>query len=895
MLLGLLLLASPPKDLPYLQAPAGKLYAEIVPGGRTILPNGRFLTPKGQRLFTLEDLWHLTVSPDGKRIVGFHDDGFSVFRVEGGKAALEQRVNMRTRPADDFGNRTAPAGAFSPDGKTLAASTGDSGGLVLYDATTWQPKGGVSLTQAGLKDGYLNELLFSKDGKVLYGVDVATQHVVAIDTKDWKASKWVPAGRQPYAAALSGDGKSLFVANIGLFDYSLIPDAEEPGFRKKGLDKPPFGYPSVEAEKGVRAEGRDVPGLGSAHVADAQSVWSYRLSDPLSPEVGSKAKSGILIHSPADGGKAVGGSAPNSLLAHGGELFVSNANNDTISVFDQGSLKLKRSFKLSPHPAVANLRGVIPSGLAISPDGKRLFVCESGLNSVAVLDARGGRVIGRIPTGWFPMKVAYLPGGSLAIATQKGTGRGPRGPKGARVPGDERYGLPDMPGMIDLVKVPNDAQLRRWNQEVLANNGLPVGNARPQPPKTPNPIPYVPGKESDQIKYVVFITKENHTFDGIFGELKGAKGEPEYAEFGMNGWIEEKGKEERLPIMPNHIRLAEQFAISDNFYMEPQASGDGHRWLNGVYPSLWTTRVFYAGWDFRQTAHARGRLASMGSNGSPIPEDYLENGSMWEHLSRAGISFRNYGEGYELPGTQEPFPVSRTGTVYVANHPMPKVLFDNTDFNFPAYNTNIPDIARADWWMQDVERYRRANGGKIPRFMNIAICNDHGDSARPAQGYPYVCSYMADNDLALGRIVEHLSQMPEWRQMAVFVTQDDPGGDNDHIDRHRSFVLALGPWAKKGYVSNDHTSIMSIIRTIYMIFGLGPNNMFDALATPLHDMFTTTPDFRPYRHVPVDRRVFRPEETFDPNDPDMKKRRAMGSTPMDDPRFVEELRKRGGG
>jgi hypothetical protein len=430
-------------------------------------------------------------------------------------------------------------------------------------------------------------------------------------------------------------------------------------------------------------------------------------------------------------------------------------------------------------------------------------------------------------------------------------------------------------------------------EQVLVNNGI-VDHSSDRAAMASPIIPTLPGQVSKEIKYVVFITKENHTFDGIFGGLKGAKGEPDYAEFGMQGWIREKGKAERVPIMPNHIRLAEQFAISDNFYMEPQASGDGHRWLNGVYPSLWTTRVFYAGWSFRRTDHAKGRLVSFSSNGSPIPEDYLENGSMWEHLSRGGIPFRNYGEGYELPGTEEPFPVSRTGTEYFANHPMPKVLFDNTDFNYPAYNNNIPDIARADWFQQDLAAQRKKNGGKIPQFLNIAICNDHGDSPRPEAGYPYVCSYMADNDLALGRIVEHLSHLPEWKNMAIFVTQDDSGGDDDHVDRHRSFVLAISPWVKRGYVSHDHTSIMSIVRTIYLSFGLPPNNMFDAVATPLHSMFTVKPDFTPYKHVPSDRRVFRPEETFDPNDPDMKKRRAMPSTPMDDPKFVEGLRNRGG-
>jgi hypothetical protein len=150
---------------------------------------------------------------------------------------------------------------------------------------------------------------------------------------------------------------------------------------------------------------------------------------------------------------------------------------------------------------------------------------------------------------------------------------------------------------------------------------------------------------------------------------------------------------------------------------------------------------------------------------------------------------------------------------------------------------------------------------------------------------------MADNDLALGRIVEYLSKTPEWRNMAIFVTQDDSGGDGDHIDRHRSFVLMISPYAKRGYVSNVHTSIMSIVKTTYLLCGLGPNNMFDALASDLSDMFTMTPDFTPYTHVPVDRRIFREEDTFDPTDPKFERRRKLGSpVALDDPNWLEKMR-----
>lgn len=884
-----LIAAAPPA---YFEAPAGDMFAQVVPGGTTVLPNGRFLTPKGKRLYTGQTLWHATMSPDAQTLVALHTDdsapgnrkpGFTVFWNLSLKTPNRKLVTMDTN---------APAAVFSPDGQKFVVSTGDPGGLKVYSTRTWTEEGSLALRENGLAAGYLNDFAFSPDGKKLYSVDVATQKLVTIDFATLKVTNVAAAGRQPYALAISPDGKRIHVANIGIFDYTAVPAATASSPNKRGLTVPPFGFPSKEATDGVKLEGREIAGLGSPFVPDAQSVWTYAVGGDGLPKFEKSAKSGILIQGVADAGKAVGSSAPNALLIDRGLLYVANANNDTISVFDEKTLKLRRTIKLRPLAQASKLRGVIPSGMTMNRAGTRLYVCESGLNSVAVIDPKNGNTLGRIPTGWFPTKVLLTADEQqLAIATQKGIGRGPQGSKHARPSSDERFNYVAMPGMVDLTPTPTDEQLKKLNQEVLRNNGLVVRKPRTQQ----SVMPLIPGKASDKIKYVVFITKENHTFDGIFGGLKGSRSEADYAEFGMNGWISEKGKAERLPIMQNHVRLAEQFSISDNFYMEPQASGDGHRWLVGVYPSLWTTRVFYAGWDFAANNNARGRMVSFGSNGSQIPEDYLENGSLWEHLDRHGITFRNYGEGYELPGTDEPGEFTgRTGTLYSVNHPMPKVLFDNTDFNFPAYNTAIPDIARADWFKEDLEKYRKANGGKFPQFINAAICNDHGDSPKPNRGYPYVASYMADNDLALGRMVEYLSHQPEWKNMAIFVTQDDSGGDADSVDRHRSFVLAISPYAKRGYVSHDHSSIISIIKSIYLLFGIGPNNMFDGVATPLHDMFTDKPDFTPYTHVPVDPRVFKPEATFDPQDPDFKRRRSERPTKMDDPKFIEWLRTRGG-
>ena len=292
-------------------------------------------------------------------------------------------------------------------------------------------------------------------------------------------------------------------------------------------------------------------------------------------------------------------------------------------------------------------------------------------------------------------------------------------------------------------------------------------------------------------------------------------------------------------------------------------------------------------------ARRKGVTSRLSRTDLRSPEDYLENGSLWEHLGQGNVSFRNYGEGFEFAGVDEGEPHSRSGAIEPINFPVPKVLYDNTCWEFPIFNTNIPDIARADWMFEDIKANFRDKGKPLPQFLNVAICNDHGTSPRPKEGYPYVSSYMADNDLALGRIIEYLSHTPEWKSMAIFVTQDDPGGDNDHVDRCRSFVMAIGPYVKHGYVSHDHTSIMSIVRSIYDIYGLGPSNMFDALATPLDDMFTDKPDFAPYNSVNSDPRVFIAERTFDPDDPTFTKRRKLQGVAMDDPAFIKWMEQKG--
>ena len=874
-------LSSHAQTKPHLHAPAGDAYAVHNPTGVTILPNGRFLEPLGNH-YPLARFPHgMAISRDGSRLF-IASDGIGQL-VTGWQTGSPKITELK--PPAPGGNRrihlNAGGADFSPDGTLLYWSSGERGTIFVFDTATGQFQSDITLNAeiAGksYNDSYAVDVKLSPDGRYLYCADVTNFRLAVIDTTERRAISSVPVGRYPYAIAVSGN--RVLVANIGLFEYSSVPVPTGPGFDPRGLTRPPFGYPSKEARDGVDFEGRKIPGLGDDNVPEAFSVWTVDVSLPDQPKVANRFKTGLLIHSPADNGTTVGGSAPNFLTARDNSLFVSNGNNDMIERYDLATGKLAARKRLIPSPLVARLRGVGPSGMTLSPDGRRLYVTESGINAIAVLDTTSLEVLGHIPTAWYPYRVAISPDGRhLAVTCFKGFGNGPSA--GAEIPKSDFL---KMRGVLSILDTPADSALPQLTQKTLHNNGI-VNHSN-------EPILRLP----KEIKHVVFITKENHTFDTIFDRVPGAKHDPSLLRWGLNQTIQEPGQPtlNNVPVMVNHNALARQFTVSDNFYLEPEASGVGHRWLVGVQPNNLMQMTYTLGWTFNEKSTAPGRRYSMGSNGSLMPEDYPEAGSMWEHLARNRVPFRNYGEGFEFPGVKEEDDQHPTGAREVVNIPMPKVLYDNTSFDYPIYNTNIPDQYRAHWFIKDVEQRFVSGKHKFPSFLNIAICNDHGAARRPDKGYPYLASYMADNDLALGRIVEFLSHTPWWKNMAIFVTEDDSGGEPDHIDAQRSVMLVISPWAKKAYVSHRHTTILSMHRTLYQILGLPPLNMFDALASDLSDAFTGKPDFRPYQARKVDPRIFDPEKAKDPKDPDYGQARRTPFAPMDDPEEVERILKQG--
>lgn len=369
--------------------------------------------------------------------------------------------------------------------------------------------------------------------------------------------------------------------------------------------------------------------------------------------------------------------------------------------------KLLNNIFLNPEPRLGNLRGIIPFGLALSPDQKRLYVAESGINAVGVIDVPTRRVLGHLLVGWFPAKLAVTADNQLIVSNAKGYGSGPNGGRDF-TPGPEGSNIGKlMKGTVSILPIPTDAELPQYTQQVIANN-FRIESASTAK-KTANPIPRRAGEQASPIKYWVFISKENRTYDEVLGQLSGANGDPTIARFGENVNIASRSRNTPaltgVAVMPNHLALARQFAVADNFYVDADHSADGHRWLVGTYPNQWVETSTSASYgnnrSMRAKSRAPGNLALTGSSSAIYPEDYNEHGSIWEHFDRNRIAYFNFGLGLGLNARLNDRAFKPLGVKFLANFPLPGSLWENSSRMFPVYNTAIPDQFRVDRFIRE--------------------------------------------------------------------------------------------------------------------------------------------------------------------------------------------------
>ena len=876
-------------------APAGEQYCQINPGGETIIPNGRIIKPYGKTFTVAPHPYGLTLSPDGTVAItansGTRPFSISILRNIHQTPAIQQ-IPEGANNDEGILESVFMGLAITGDNRYVYVGGGSSNKIFQFDIATGTKVDSVdcSIVQDNLdySHGYIGDLVLNKAGTRLYAVDQIGFRVLVIDTKTKSILQNVPTGRYPFGICLAPDEKSLYVANVGMFEYKPFTHLDPDNLKEGALKFPASAYGSEEMIEGYKNDSVNVPGLGDPNDPAAFSVWKYDLGDQV--RISKKIKTGILVGQKVEGIPAVGGSSPNSMVATDTYVFVSNGNNDCISVIDFKQDSVVSNIFIKPDPKIAHLRGVIPFGLALSPDQKRLYVAEAGINAVGIIDIPTLEVKGHIPVGWFPSKLAVSPDGKkLIVANAKGFGSGPNGGANYQKGPEGTYVGNLMKGTVTILDIPPDEVLAESSAEVISNmvsfrriQDLPAERAE-------NPVPVHPKSSTSPIKHIVFISKENRTYDEVFGQIKAGLGDPTIARYGVGQSFANQAKTDSVQnadIMPNHLALARRFAIADNFYVDADHSADGHRWLVNTYPNEWVETHVAAAYGgkrgMRRDSKAPGNYGLVGSSGAIYPEDYNEAGSIWDHFERNNIDFFNFGFGVELAGTLGDSTLKNTGVEYLINYPIPGPLYDRSSRNYATYNMAIPDQFRIDQFIAEFNEKWVGQGKTLPQVITLILPNDHGAGDRPWAGYPFMESYMADNDLALGRIVEFLSNTPYWKSMAIVVTEDDSQGGVDHIDAHRSLLMVISPWARRNYVGHHHYSFGSIFKTFWHILGTPYLNQYDATASDLADLFTNEPDFTPYTPIPSDPRVFDPQKALDPFDENFDWKAVIESPKLDD-------------
>lgn len=889
------------EDVWLISAPAKNEYCKIDFKGATIIPNGRIIRPLGITHQIAPHPYGLALSHDGRTAIT-SNSGTIPFSISILRQVTSSEIDIQQVPEgakNDEGLLEAVfmGVAFTPDDSLVYIGGGQSNKIFIMEVSTGKKVGEISCGVNANDHGYIGDLRLTRDGKTLYAVDQIGFTLLKVDTKTKKVVHRIAVGRYPFGLVFSPDERNLYVANVGAFEYSSIQSLDPDDLKGTAPDYPVYAYNSETSKQGIDSDTLKVAPLGDVNVPESFSVWTVSLVNPQ-PVVTAKIKTGFLVGEKIDGIPAVGGSSPNSLVATDKYVFISNGNNDCISVLDIEKDTVIMNINLQPDERLGYFKGVIPFGLAISPDQKRLYVAESGINAVGVIDIPSKKVIGHLPVGWFPSKLAVSPDGKkLIVANAKGYGSGPNGGKDYVKGPEGTYIGALMKGSVTVLDIPPDVELSGLSSQVIANN-FTFKKYDEQPPE--NPIPAFPLAKDSPIRHIVFISKENRTYDEVFGQVKGGKGDPTIARYGANQSFKNKLGTDSVSdatIMVNHLALANRFSISDNFYVDADHSADGHRWLVNTYPNEWVETHVSATYGgkrgMRRDSKAPGNYGLVGASGAIYPEDYNQHGSIWDHFDRNGIDFFNFGFGAELAGTINDSTMKYVGVKYLVNFPLPAPLFDNTSKQYATYNMAIPDQFRVDTFIDEFNEKWGVGKDTLPSVLTIILPNDHGAEDRPRAGYPFRESYMADNDLALGRLIEFLSHTPYWKKMAIFVTEDDSQDGVDHIDAHRSLLMVISPYSKKNFVSHVHSSFGSIFKTFWNILGIPFLNHYDAGATDLSDMFTSEPDFTPYNAFAVDKRVLDPQKLLDPFDEEFDWSAIMESPELDNVEdFIQDHKER---
>ncbi len=764
--------------------------APEVPGqradGAVLLPNQWLLRPVGKQVVVGDFPVNIAVHPSGKYAVVLHsgDGQHELAVIDIAKNSIVSRAPVNEAfyglTFVSGGNRIVCSGAGDEVLHTFKFADG-----YLSEHET------IPIRDPKLR-GVPSGVAVSADGEDIYVANVWGQSVTWLrpHDEDWEPLDF-PLGEKPTETPAPAA-----VAE------SIAPSTDDPSVTKRAeaaletaTSKDPFPYTCVLDEK-----------AGRLYV----SLWAQAAVEVFETETFTPiARWATEEH-------------PNEMILSKDHkhLYVANANRNSVSVLDTttGATVETLIAELQPGAEAGNT----PNSLALSPDEKHLFVANANINTVAVFElAEPGksRSVGFIPVGWYPTSVRVTPDGKrLLVANGKGliSKANRNGPKpglpeeGATVDYIGRL----FQGTIETIDLPPadkfDERMTQWSErafQCMPESARKLENLNLEG----NPIPRKQGDPSP-IKYVLYIVKENRTFDQVLGDMGKGNCDPSLCIFGDK-------------VTPNHHALAREFVLLDNFYVDGEVSADGHEWTLGAYASDFVEKTWPMGYG-----HNKSKKYPYPAEGH-FPIATPAGGYLWDRAKQAGVSYRSYGE--FIQNGAKPGDLASTKVPALKGH---------FDPQYHGFDIAYSDLKRADRFISELHRFETE--GEMPRLQILRLPNDHTAGASPGRLTP--TAFLADNDIGLGMVIEAVTKSKFWPQMAVFIVEDDAQNGSDHVDAHRTIAFAVSPYIKRGSIDSTLYSTTSMLRTMELILGLRPMSQFDATALPMFSSFQSTPDLTPY-------------------------------------------------
>jgi len=728
------------------QAQNGKVKNQ--PTSSTVmLPNGWSLTPAGRSLEAGDLPLNIAVA-HSKKLIAVTNNGQSTHTIQLIDIHQERVLHTTEIPKAFYGLK------FSKDEKHLYASGGNDNWilkygieqekLILKDSIPLGKKWPEKISPVGIE--------IDDDRGILYAVTKENNSLYVVDLVTKKITRQVPLGHEAYSCILSPDKKALFISLWGGKKVAI--------------------YNTMSGEI-------------SGHI-------------PVSLN-------------------------PNELVltGNGKTLYVANAGDNSVSVIDT---KTRKVVEVLNAALFANApAGSSTNGVALSENEKLLYIANADNNFLAVFDiSKPGSSVskGFIPVGWYPTNVRVI-GKKIVVANGKGFSSfaNPKGPqpvsaavlsethKGEASPNRRlQYIGSLMKGTLSIIDSPTDPELAVYSKTVYQNTPYTKEKELVTEGETGNPIPSKVG-DASPIKYVFYILKENRTYDQVFGDMPEGNGDTSLCLFGEK-------------YTPNQHKLAREFVLLDNFYVDAEVSADGHNWSLGALANDYLEKTW-------PTSYGRRGGATEGMGRRVIANN--KDGFLWDFCKRAGVSYRTYGV----------FQDKDKGNI--------PSLVGNECSNFSTFYLNsVRDTTRFQQWKKDFDSLLAINS--VPHFNSIRLGGDHTQGLAVGKPTPFAC--VADNDLAVGLLIEHLSKSAIWKESAVFILEDDAQNGPDHVDAHRSNALVISPYTKRKFVDHSFYSTSGMLRTMELILGLPPMTQYDAAARPMWRSFTAKPDYTAYTALP---------------------------------------------